>query len=161
LEVNQFYAGNKSIAASPWTFGMNLHRSLGFVGHTIIVRNDPRDSGDSFYTVVELFSCGGSFAITSARLRLQPDYVCSLRSLCTLNYLEFDGFPFVQRSESVACDCGVMNKHIWSVVTPDETVPLGVVEPLNLTSHTSSSPGTAFFGIRGDLIMPSAVPYSK
>ena len=161
LQVHQFHAGNKGIAASSWTFNMNLYRSLNFVSHTFIVRNDPRDSGDSFYTVVELFSCGGSFAITSARLRLQPDYVCSLRSLCTLNYLEFDGFPFVQRSESVACDCGVMNKHIWSVVAPDETVPLGVVEPLNLTSHTSSSPGTAFFGIRGDLIMPSAVPYSK
>ena len=106
-------------------------------------------------------SCGGSFAITSARLRLQPDYVCSLRSLCTLNYLEFDGFPFVQRSESIACDCRVMNKHIWSVVTSDETVPLGVVEPLNLTSHTSSSPGIAFFGIRGDVIMPLRFPYSK
>src|SRR5712672_4826864 len=91
------------------------------------------------------------------RLRLQPDYVCSLRSLCTLNYLEFDGFPFVQRSESIACDCGVMNKHIWSVVTPDETVPLGVVEPLNLTSHHPLR-GIVFFGIRGDLIMPSAVP---
>jgi len=78
LQVHKFHADNKGIAASPWTFNVNLYRSLNFVSHTFIVRNDPRDSGDSFYTVVELFSCGGSFAITSARLRLQPDYVCSL-----------------------------------------------------------------------------------
>src|SRR5712672_360817 len=44
LQVCQFHMGNKSIAASPWTFGMNLHRTLNFVSHTFIVRNDSRNN---------------------------------------------------------------------------------------------------------------------
>jgi len=48
-----------------------------------------------------------------------------------LNYLEFNRISFIQRSESIACDCRVMNKHIWSVITPDETVPLRIIEPLD------------------------------
>src|SRR6266404_2099785 len=55
LEVNQFYAGNERIAASPWTFGMN-HLILEPVPHIFIFRKDWRNSSVISNVVVELFS---------------------------------------------------------------------------------------------------------
>lgn len=87
-----------------------------------------RNSGVISPVVVELLRCLG--------------YAIGLRPFWTLDNLKLNRIPLVECFVSLAYDCGVMDKYIGTVIPSDETVALGVVEPLDLTSHSSSSPGT-------------------
>jgi hypothetical protein len=104
-----------------------MNRVLYLVGHTLLLAMTAANGGVISGVIVELFS-GPS---DSRNL----DYVPSLRSLSTLNDLEFNRIAFVQALVSIAHYCRVMDKYIWTVIASDETVPLGVVEPFDLAPH--------------------------
>jgi hypothetical protein len=70
------------------------------------------------------------------------DYVPSLRSFCTLDDFEFNRIPLVQRSVPLTNDCGVMDKNIGAIIASDESISFCIIVPFDLTSHSSSSPGT-------------------
>ena len=57
------------------------------------------------------------------------DFV-GLRAFLTLNNLKFDRITFLQALKSVHVDGRIVNEHIGSTVLADETVTLGIVEPL-------------------------------
>src|SRR3954463_8105097 len=67
--------------------------------------------------------------------------VAGLRALRTVNDLELDRLAFLERTEAVALDRRVVDEHVTASVAFDESVTLGVVEPLDLTcdTHRSSS----------------------
>jgi hypothetical protein len=56
-----------------------------------------------------------------------------LGTFLTFDYVEFDLIAFLERFVSVQLDCRVVNEYIWPVVASDESVALGVVEPLDLS----------------------------
>ena len=60
------------------------------------------------------------------------DRVC-LRPLLTLNDVEFDVVPFFERLVAFQLNRGVMDEYIGPVITSNESVALGVVEPFHLT----------------------------
>jgi len=59
-----------------------------------------------------------------------------LWTLGTLGYFELNRVPFLQALVSFACDGAVVDKNICSVITSDESITLGIVEPLNGTFQT-------------------------
>ena len=70
------------------------------------------------------------------------NHVTGLRPFWALDNLKLNRIPFVQSFVALAYDCRIMNEHIWTVIAPDETEPLCVIEPLNLAVHIPSSLGT-------------------
>src|ERR1043166_9156527 len=62
-----------------------------------------------------------------------------LRTLWTVNDLEFDRLALFQGQEAVATDRGVMDKDVAAALPFNETVALGVVEPLDLTCNAHRS----------------------
>jgi hypothetical protein len=66
---------------------------------------------------------------------LECGHVCGLRAFCALHNLKFDRITFIQGSISFSHNRCVMNKDIWTVTAPDETIALRIVEPLHLTLH--------------------------
>src|SRR5215510_2829333 len=64
-----------------------------------------------------------------------------LRTLRAVDDLELDRLAFFERPEAVATDRGVMHEHVTASLAFDESVTLGVVEPLDLAcdAHRSSS----------------------
>jgi len=64
------------------------------------------------------------------------DRIC-LRSLLALNDVEFDIIALFEGFITVQLDRRVMDENIWPVFTSDESVALGIVEPLNLTFELS------------------------
>src|SRR5687767_9185229 len=67
--------------------------------------------------------------------------VAGLRALRSVNDLELHCLTFLERPESIALNGRVVHEDIAASVALDETVPLGVVEPLDLAcdAHRSSS----------------------
>src|SRR5258708_40255157 len=65
--------------------------------------------------------------------------VAGLRALRTVNDLELHCLTFLERTEAVALDGRVVHEDIAASVTLDETVPLGVVEPLDLACDAHRS----------------------
>src|SRR5690349_5443245 len=63
------------------------------------------------------------------------DNVGCLWSFGTFHDLKFDGISFLQGAITVANNGGVMNEDIGAIITPDKTVPLGIVEPLHFALH--------------------------
>jgi len=74
----------------------------------------------------------------SARIKITPDHICSLRPLWTLDNFEFDRVPFVEGFVSLAYDCRVMDKYIWTVLASNEAVAFRVIEPFDLALHYRS-----------------------
>ena len=62
-----------------------------------------------------------------------------LRTLWAVNDLEFDRLTLFQGPEAVATDRGVMDEDVAAALAFNETVALGVVEPLDLTCNTHRS----------------------
>src|ERR1700730_6194567 len=77
--------------------------------------------------------------IMRRRIQRTPSHICSLRSFRTLDNFEFNGVPFVQGFVSLAYDCRVMDKDIWTVIAPDEAVAFRVIEPLDRAFHHSTA----------------------
>ena len=65
------------------------------------------------------------------------NHVTGLRPFWALDNLKLNRIPFVQSFVALAYDCRIMNEHIWTVIAPDETEALCVIEPFDLTSHSS------------------------
>src|SRR3954449_6885604 len=62
--------------------------------------------------------------------------VAGLRAFRAVNDLELDRLAFFKRPEPVALDCREVNEHVAPAVAFNESVTLGVVEPLDLTCDT-------------------------
>src|SRR3954451_12828806 len=64
-----------------------------------------------------------------------------LRPLRAVDDLEFDRLTLFQGPETVATDCRVVDEYVAATLALNETVALGVVEPLDLAcnAHRSSS----------------------
>jgi len=58
-----------------------------------------------------------------------------LGALGTVCDLELDLLPFVERAIPVALDRAVVDEHVLTVVSLDESIALGIVEPLDLAFH--------------------------
>jgi len=56
-----------------------------------------------------------------------------LGTLLTLNDVELHVIALFQSFVSVQLNCRVVNEYVWPVFTPDESVALGIVKPLDLT----------------------------
>jgi hypothetical protein len=67
--------------------------------------------------------------------------VARLGALGAVDDLEFDRLPFFERPEAGALDCRVMHEDVATAFALDESITLGVVEPLDLAcnAHRSSS----------------------
>ena len=62
----------------------------------------------------------------------QPDNRVRLRSFLPLNDVEFDVIALFQSLVTIQLNRRVVNENIWPVIASDESVALGVVEPLDL-----------------------------
>ena len=64
-----------------------------------------------------------------------------LRTLRAIYDLKFDRLTLFKGPEAVATDRGVVHEHVATTLTLNESIPLGVVEPLDLAcdAHRSSS----------------------
>jgi hypothetical protein len=62
----------------------------------------------------------------------KPQNPIGLRAFLTLDDIEFNVIALFQSFVSVQLNCRVMNEYVWPVFTPDESVALGVVKPLDL-----------------------------
>jgi hypothetical protein len=63
----------------------------------------------------------------------EADYGIRLRTFLALDNIELDLIALFEGLVPVQLDSGVMNEYIWPVFASDESVALGVVEPLNLS----------------------------
>ncbi len=83
----------------------------------------------------------------------QLDYITSLRSFRALDNLKFNLVPFVQGFVSLAYDCRVMDKYIWTMIASDKAVTSPVIEPLDYALHSSGLPRpTGFAVVSGFLV---------
>ena len=60
-----------------------------------------------------------------------------LRAFLSLDDVEFHIVAFFQSFVAVQLNCRVVNENIWPVVASDESVALGVVEPLHFAFELS------------------------
>ena len=63
----------------------------------------------------------------------EPHDRIGLGTLLTLNDVEFHVIALFQSFVSVQLNCRIVNEYVRPVFTPDESVALGVVKPLDLT----------------------------
>ena len=57
-----------------------------------------------------------------------------MRSFLAVNDLKLHVIAFSQTLVAFTCDAGIVDEHIRSVIAADESVPLGIIEPLNFSS---------------------------
>ena len=72
----------------------------------------------------EILIGGGTLGRFIFAVKSTLNHVRRLRSLCALNYLEFNRVPFVQGFVSLGYDCAVMDKYIWTIRAPDKAVAM-------------------------------------
>jgi len=60
-----------------------------------------------------------------------------LRTFLTLDNVELHVIALFQSLVTIQLDCRVVNENIWPVITSDESVALGVVEPFHLAFELS------------------------
>src|SRR5215831_4161237 len=65
-----------------------------------------------------------------ARLRLQRFYVLSLPTLRALGHVELHRLTLLKALETARLDCREMHENVFAALTANETVALGIVEPL-------------------------------
>jgi hypothetical protein len=58
-------------------------------------------------------------------------HVGSLRTLRSLHNFEIDGISFLQSTVPLANNGRIVNENIRAIVAPNESVPLGVIEPFH------------------------------
>jgi hypothetical protein len=63
----------------------------------------------------------------------EPDDSIGLWTLLTLDDVELHIIALLQSFVPIQLNRGVVDEYVWPVFTPDESVALGVVEPLDLT----------------------------
>ena len=78
------------------------------------------------YRVSGLLGCVVGGCISHA------DYSIRLRTFLPLNDVELNVIALFQSFVAIQLDCRVVNENIRPVITSDESVALGVIEPLDL-----------------------------
>ena len=63
----------------------------------------------------------------------EPEYSIGLWTLLTLDDVKLNIIALFQSFVPIQLNCRIVDEYVWPVFTPDESVALGVVEPLNLT----------------------------
>jgi hypothetical protein len=63
--------------------------------------------------------------------RLESLNVLCLPALGALDDIELNALAFLERTEAVRLDGGVMNEYVVTILTADESETLGIVKPLN------------------------------
>jgi hypothetical protein len=78
------------------------------------------------------------------------DNCVRLGTFLTLDDIEFDVIALFQSFVAVQLDCRVVDEHIGAVIASDESVALGVVEPLDFAFVLSHRlmPSLRFDGLR-------------
>jgi len=66
--------------------------------------------------------------------------VSGLRAFGALHNLKLDWISFLQCPIAVACDCGVVDKDVGTIVAPDEPISFRIIEPLYGSSHRDPLP---------------------
>src|SRR5690349_13754919 len=67
--------------------------------------------------------------------------VRGLQPLRSLDDVEFDPLPFLEGTESLGVDGGVVDEHVLAALLRDEAEALRVIEPLHSTGrHRTTSP---------------------
>jgi hypothetical protein len=61
----------------------------------------------------------------------QSDHCIRLRTFLPLDDVELHIIALFQSLVTIQLDCRVVDENIWPVITSDESVALGVVEPLD------------------------------
>jgi hypothetical protein len=82
----------------------------------------------------------GRCVVGRCRVFLQANDSIGLWTFLPLNDVEFDVIAFFQGFVAVQLDCRVVDEYIRPVFTSDESVALGVVEPLDLAFVLSHRP---------------------
>ena len=67
----------------------------------------------------------------------QPGNCIRLRTFLPLDDVELDIIALFQRFVTIQLDCRVVNENIRPVITSDESVALGVVEPFDFAFELS------------------------
>src|SRR5205814_6012112 len=65
------------------------------------------------------------------RNSLQRGHVLCLPALGSLDDIELHGLAFLQAAKAFILNGGVVHEHVLAILPADETVSLGVVEPLH------------------------------
>ncbi len=63
----------------------------------------------------------------------EADHRIRLRAFLAFYYVKFDFIAFFERFVPIQLDRRVMDEYIRPVITSDESIALGVIEPLYLT----------------------------
>ncbi len=63
----------------------------------------------------------------------EPDDTIGLWTLLTLDDVKLNIIALFQSLVPIQLYCRIVDEYVWPVFTPDESVALGVVEPLDLT----------------------------
>ena len=80
-------------------------------------------------------------------------HVASLLAFGTVDDLELDRLTFLERPETIALDGREVDEHVRPAFAFNETVTLGVVEPLDLTCDTHRTfPALRSRGVLGRMI---------
>lgn len=61
--------------------------------------------------------------------------VGGLWPLLALHDLKLDWVTFLKSAIPIADDCRVVNKNVSAILTADESIPLGVIEPFHFSLH--------------------------
>jgi hypothetical protein len=83
----------------------------------------------------------------------EADYGIRLRALLALHNIELDFVAFFKCLVSVQLNRRIVNEYIRSVIASDESVALGVVEPLNLSFVLSHRFPPSFLEYRRVLVI--------
>ena len=63
----------------------------------------------------------------------EPEYSIGLWTLLTLDDVKLNIIALFQSFVPIQLNCRIVDEYVWPVFTPDESVALGIVEPLDLT----------------------------
>ena len=78
-------------------------------------------------------------ALLKLGVKLHLDHFFSLRSFRSLRNLEFDFLSLFKGLETITLNCAVVNEDVRRARLLDETIALGIVEPLDLTGYSRHS----------------------
>jgi hypothetical protein len=83
----------------------------------------------------------------------KADYRVRLGTFLPFDDIELDFIAFFERFVSIQLNCRVMDEYVRPIFTADESVALGVIEPLDLTFVLSHRllPSLVLAGIRSEL----------
>ena len=76
----------------------------------------------------------------------EPDNRIGLWTFLTLNDVKLNVIALFQSLVPIQLNCRVVDEYVWPVFTPDESVALGVIKPLDLPfvlSHRLRLPCTS------------------